>query len=84
MAKVTEHPVVLRVAARLCITPAQLGLAWLLAHRPNVLLIAGTANAAHLQDNVAAASITLDATVLAELDSLSPPKNLYNMDTNYD
>ncbi len=50
-------------------TPAQIGLAWLLAHAPNILLIPGTADPAHLADNVAAGSITLDASTLAALEA---------------
>ncbi|WP_346725554.1 aldo/keto reductase, partial [Bacillus thuringiensis] len=37
--KVAEEPEVLRIAADLDVTPAQLGLAWLLGHAPDVLLI---------------------------------------------
>ncbi|MEJ2665896.1 MAG: aldo/keto reductase [Deinococcales bacterium] len=37
--KVTQHPVVVEAAARLESTPAQIGLAWLLAHDPGTLLI---------------------------------------------
>src|SRR4029077_13592849 len=49
--KVTENPAVLRVAERTGATPAQVGLAWLLAHRSNILLIPGTSRLAHLQEN---------------------------------
>jgi pyridoxine 4-dehydrogenase len=40
-------------------TPAQLALAWLLAHSPVMVPIPGTANVAHLEENVAASSIEL-------------------------
>ena len=69
MPKVTDHPAVVAAAAALNATPAQIGLAWLLAHAPNVLLIPGTADPAHLADNVAAGSITLDADTLAALEA---------------
>jgi pyridoxine 4-dehydrogenase len=36
-------------------------LAWLLGLRPNVLLIPGTSSTGHLQENMAAANIELDA-----------------------
>jgi pyridoxine 4-dehydrogenase len=49
-------------------TPSQIGLAWLLHHAPNVLLIPGTADLEHLRANVAVASIALDATMLATLE----------------
>jgi pyridoxine 4-dehydrogenase len=67
--KVTDHPAVLDAAATLSVTPAQIGLAWLLAHAPNTLLIPGTADPMHLADNVAAGSITLDADTLAALEA---------------
>lgn len=69
--KVTSRPKVVELAASLAIAPSQLGLAWLLAHAPNMLLIPGTADAAHLEENVAAASIRLEPSILAELDTLA-------------
>ncbi|BCJ56092.1 oxidoreductase [Actinoplanes sp. NBRC 14428] len=68
--KATDEPVVREVAAALDVTPAQVGLAWLLHHAPNVLLIPGTADPDHLAANVAAARITLDAATLASLDAI--------------
>ncbi|NBE95537.1 aldo/keto reductase [Nonomuraea sp. K271] len=70
MPKVTEEPAVRDVAASIGCTPSQLGLAWLLRHAPNVLLIPGTANPAHLEANVAAGAITLDDATLATLDAV--------------
>lgn len=69
--KVTSQPKVVELAASVAIAPSQLGLAWLLAHAPNMLLIPGTADAAHLEENVAAASIRLEPSILAELDTLA-------------
>ena len=68
--KVIDHPKVIEIAAELSATPSQLGLAWLLAHRPNILLIPGTTSPAHLEENIAASSLWLDAVALAELDAL--------------
>lgn len=68
--KVTDEPGVTALARSLGHTPAQLGLAWLLHHAPNVLLIPGTANAAHLEANVAAARIALDDAAMATLDAV--------------
>lgn len=65
--KVTELPVVREVAAELDVTPAQVGLAWLLARDPHVLLIPGTSSLAHLAENMAVADITLDAATKARL-----------------
>jgi pyridoxine 4-dehydrogenase len=48
-------------AARLGCTPAQVALAWLLDLRPEVLLIPGTSSLRHLEENMAAASVELDA-----------------------
>ena len=70
-ARVTEHPAVLAAAAAQGATPAQVGLAWLLAHDPNILLIPGTSSLEHLQENVATADVRLDATTLAVLDGLA-------------
>jgi pyridoxine 4-dehydrogenase len=68
--KVPDHPVVVEVAARVEATPAQVGLAWLLAHHENTLLIPGTSSAQHLQENVASGEVRLDAAARAALDAL--------------
>ncbi|MFF5407924.1 aldo/keto reductase [Streptomyces misionensis] len=68
--KATDEPAVHAVAESLGVTPSEVGLAWLLHHAPNVLLIPGTANAAHLEANIAVSEITLDAATLAALDSV--------------
>ena len=59
------------IAGELGVTAAQVGLAWLLAHAPNTLLIPGTRSIAHLEENIGAADITLDADVLERLDAVS-------------
>lgn len=69
--KVTEHPAVVAAATALDATPAQVGLAWLLAHDPRVLLIPGTSSVAHLEDNIAAADVHLDADTMSTLDGLA-------------
>jgi pyridoxine 4-dehydrogenase len=68
--KVTEEPAVLAVAESLGVTPSQIGLAWLLHHAPNILLIPGTADGAHLEANMAVSEIALDADTLAALDAV--------------
>ncbi|MEU2284942.1 aldo/keto reductase [Streptomyces sp. NPDC013178] len=65
--KVADEPAVHAVAGSLGVTPAQVGLAWLLHRAPNVLLIPGTADAAHLEANMAVSEITFDAATLATL-----------------
>jgi aryl-alcohol dehydrogenase-like predicted oxidoreductase len=61
---------VLRVAARLDCSPAQVVLAWALRAAPNILLIPGTASRAHLRENLDAAKVTLDADAGRELSRL--------------
>ena len=70
MPKVTEHPVVRAQAERLGVTAGQIGLAWLLQHAPNLLLICGTSSVAHLEENVAAGDVRLDEEAVAALDAL--------------
>jgi pyridoxine 4-dehydrogenase len=52
------------------VTPSQVGLAWLLRHAPNIVLIPGTASIEHLEQNIAAASLVLDQDAIADLNSL--------------
>jgi pyridoxine 4-dehydrogenase len=56
-----------KVAARLGATPAQVALAWLLAHSPATLPIPGTGNLAHLEENAGAAKLALSPQDLQEL-----------------
>jgi pyridoxine 4-dehydrogenase len=58
------------VAARLGATPMGVALAWLLRRSPNILLIPGTSSVSHLRENVAGASLALDAPVIAELNAI--------------
>ncbi|GGO39770.1 MULTISPECIES: oxidoreductase [Streptomyces] len=58
-----------RVADRHGATAAQVGLAWSLSVSPTVLAIPGTSSLAHLEENIAAAALRLDAADLAELGS---------------
>jgi aryl-alcohol dehydrogenase-like predicted oxidoreductase len=66
--KVADHAVVRDIAEDLGVTPAQVGLAWLLAHAPNTLLIPGTRSIAHLDENIGAADVALSTDALAHLD----------------
>ena len=56
-----------RVAARHGATASQIALAWLLALSPITLAIPGTGSLAHLEENIAAGSITLTPEDLADL-----------------
>ncbi|WP_328292999.1 aldo/keto reductase [Kineococcus sp. NBC_00420] len=68
--KVIDEPAVRAAAQALGVTPAQVGLAWLLAHTATTHLIPGTADLAHLEANLAVGGITLDAATLAALDAV--------------
>lgn len=57
-----------RVAADHGATHAQVALAWLLRKSPVMLPIPGTGRVAHLEQNVAAAALTLDEDAFARLD----------------
>ncbi len=51
-------------------TPAQLALAWLLHKGPDIIPIPGTTRLEHLQENLAAADVRLDAGLVARLEAL--------------
>ncbi|MDT0467297.1 aldo/keto reductase [Streptomyces gibsoniae] len=70
MPKVTDEPIVITAARELRATPAQVALAWLLHHAPNMLLIPGTADPEHLEANVEAGAVTLDKATLSALDAV--------------
>jgi pyridoxine 4-dehydrogenase len=55
------------VARRLSATPTQVALAWLLRHSPNMVPIPGTTSRAHLEENIAAATLSLSADDYAQL-----------------
>jgi pyridoxine 4-dehydrogenase len=61
--------VVQELARRHEATPRQIVLAWLLARSPSILPIPGTGSVSHLEENVAAAAITLTAAEVATLTS---------------
>ncbi|KAA1419811.1 aldo/keto reductase [Mumia zhuanghuii] len=52
-------------------TPAQVALAWLLAHSAALVPIPGTKQVAHLEENVAAGQVTLTGDHLRRLDALN-------------
>lgn len=58
-----------RIARRRGITPSQVAIAWLLARSPVVLPIPGTQSVGHLEENIAAAGITLASEELEALES---------------
>ena len=60
------------LADRKGVTPGQLALAWVLAQGQDVVPIPGTKRVSYLEENVAAASITLTDNDLAELETAIP------------
>lgn len=58
------------LASEVGATPMQLALAWLLHRSPNILLIPGTSSVAHLRQNLAAETISLDDDMLRRLDAI--------------
>lgn len=71
--KVADNAVVVEIAGEIGATPSQVGLAWLLAHAPNTLLIPGTRSIAHLEENIGAGDVTLSADAIARLDAVTEP-----------
>jgi aryl-alcohol dehydrogenase-like predicted oxidoreductase len=61
------------VALRHGVTPVQVAIAWLLARSSRMLPIPGTGSVAHLEENVAAASIELTERDLADLAAVPRP-----------
>ncbi|MDD5563027.1 MAG: aldo/keto reductase [Thermoanaerobaculaceae bacterium] len=60
------------IAFRLGVTAGQLALAWVLAQGRDVVPIPGTKRLRYLEENAAAAAITLTPAILAELDAAVP------------
>jgi hypothetical protein len=54
-------------------TTAQLALAWLLHQAPDIVPIPGTRTPAHLDENLGAAYLALDADTLARLEAIAAP-----------
>lgn len=59
------------VAAELSQSPEAVALAWLLHQSANILLIPGTSSVAHLQENLAAASVELTEDALTKLNGIA-------------
>ena len=71
-ARLTSNPKLVDFARRHGMTPAQAGLAWLLAH-DDVVVIPKTGRRDRLKENIGALDHRLTQTQLAELDRLFPP-----------
>ena len=70
--KLAEDATIARVAAKHDVTPSQVALAWLLHRDEHILLIPGTSSVAHLEENLAAADVALDADDMTALDDVVP------------
>ncbi|MFC5862896.1 aldo/keto reductase [Acidicapsa dinghuensis] len=71
------HEAIKKVADELKATPLQVALAWLLKRSPVILPIPGTSSVAHLEENIAAASLELPQGSFDELSTVShPPASL--------
>ena len=62
-----------QIAAAAGCTPGQLALGWLLAKGHDIVPIPGTRSIAHLEENLATATLSFDPAVLAQVDDLLPP-----------
>ena len=62
-----------RIAAEAGCTPGQLALGWLLARGDDIVPIPGTRSIAHLEENLAAATLAIDSVLLARVNDLLPP-----------
>lgn len=60
------------LANRLGCTPAQLSLAWILAHDPMVVPLVGTKRTSHLAENVGALNVEVDSATAEELERIFP------------
>ena len=74
-ANVAAAQAVRDIAASKGAKPGQIALAWLLHKGPDIVPIPGTKRRSYLEENIAAAAITLDATERRALDeALAPDK----------
>ena len=64
------------MAARKGATPGQIALAWLLHKGDDIVPIPGTKRRRYLEENVAAAALTLDEDDMRALDAALPPEKV--------
>jgi aryl-alcohol dehydrogenase-like predicted oxidoreductase len=60
------------LAGEKCATPAQVALAWVLARGENIVAIPGAKTRAHLEENLAAADLSIDEAQMQRLDAIFP------------
>jgi aryl-alcohol dehydrogenase-like predicted oxidoreductase len=66
--QLAADPAIAEVADKHGVTPSQVALAWLLHRSERILLIPGTSSVGHLEENMAAGEIELDAQDMSRLD----------------
>jgi pyridoxine 4-dehydrogenase len=66
-----QSPILDEAAAVLGATTRQVALAWLLQRAPNILIIAGTSAAAHLRENLNAATLRLPPDTVDRLNRIA-------------
>ena len=69
--ELVSDPRIKTIAERHGATVPQVALAWLLQRSPNLLAIPGTSSVAHLEENIAGASLRLSAEDVATLDAIA-------------
>jgi len=69
--ELVDDPRIRTIADRHNATVPQTALAWLLQRSPNLLAIPGTSSVAHLEENVAGASLRLSSEDVAALDAIA-------------
>ena len=69
--QLAQDPVLQEVAAKHDVLPTQVALAWLLASYDKILLIPGTTSVGHLEENLAAADVELDADDMTRLEDVT-------------
>jgi aryl-alcohol dehydrogenase-like predicted oxidoreductase len=60
------------IASEKGVTPGQLALAWLLAQGNDIVPIPGTKRRSYLEENIAAANITLTSEELSRIEAVAP------------
>jgi aryl-alcohol dehydrogenase-like predicted oxidoreductase len=73
-AKLAADPAIAAVAEKHGVLATQVALAWLLARDQRILLIPGTTSVSHLEENVAAGDVELDAEDLERLATVQAQK----------
>ena len=64
------------IAQSIGVTPGQVAIAWLLHKGSDIVPIPGTKRVTYLEENVAAAQVTLDAAQMQALDAALAPENI--------